>query len=127
MGFHHTDIPHILKERIKMAALALFMFGCASVILNAVFNYPVTALLSSGLYGRYNNIDYIDTGRADINYTIGGNVRYQLSRNLSSSFDLKYRNRDSTEKSQIFDEWSVYASLVYGFGQPLRPTRTGGF
>jgi hypothetical protein len=97
------------------------------ISLNAAFNYPVTALLISGLYARYNNTDYIDAGRTDNNYTVGGNVKYQLSRNLNSSLDLKYRNKDSTVAAQNFDEWSVYFSLVYGFGQPLRPTRSGGF
>jgi hypothetical protein len=95
--------------------------------LNAAFNYPVTALLSSGFYARYSHTEYIDTLRTDNNYTIGGNVRYQLSRNLNTTFDLKYRNRDSTLETRSYDEWSAYVSLVYGFGQPLRPTRSGGF
>jgi hypothetical protein len=94
---------------------------------NAVLNYPVTALLSSGFYARHNNTDYIDTSRIDNNFTIGGGIGYQLSRNLRSRFDIKYRNRDSTLDSASFDEWSVYASLTYGFGEPMRPTRSGGF
>jgi hypothetical protein len=95
--------------------------------LKAALNYPVTALLSSGFYARYSHTEYIDTLRTDNNYTIGGGVRYQLSRKLNSSFDLKYRNRDSTLETRSYDEWSAYVSLVYGFGQPMRPTRSGGF
>ena len=95
--------------------------------LNAALNYPVTALLSSSFYARYGHTEFIDTLRTDNNYTIGGGVKYQLSRKLNSSFDLKYRNRDSTLETRSFDEWSAYVSLVYGFGQPLRPTRTGSF
>jgi len=95
--------------------------------LDAVFNYPVTGLLTSGFYARYRHTEYIDAVRTDNSYTIGGNVRYQLSRKLNSLFDLKYRNRDSTLDGQNFDEWSAFVSLVYGFGRPLRPTRTGGF
>lgn len=95
--------------------------------LNAVFNYPVTALLSSGLYAQLSKTDLIDSNRIDNRYTLGVNFKYQLSRTLNSSFDIKYRNRDSTVESQNFDEWSVYINLVYGFGQPLRPTRSGGF
>ena len=94
---------------------------------NAVFGYPITALLRSGFYARYNNTDYIDLNRVDSDYSIGGNIRYQLSRSLHSLFDLKYRDRDSTLDSASFAEWSVYASLTYGFGEPMRPTRSGGF
>jgi hypothetical protein len=95
--------------------------------LNAAFNYPVTALLTSGFYARFYNTDYIDADRTDKDYTIGAYLRYQLSRKLHSRLDAKYRNRDSTLDSLNFDEWSAYASLVYGFGEPLRPTRSGGF
>lgn len=94
-------------------------------ILNAVFNYPVTPLVISGFYARYNKTDYLDADRIDNSYTVGGNIRYQFSRKLHSLFDLKYRNRDSTLASQNFDEWSVFVTLTYGFGQPLRPTHVG--
>jgi len=93
-----------------------------------VLGYPVTALLRSGFYSRYYNVEYIDTDRIDDSYTIGGDLRYQLSRNLHCVLDLKYRNRESNLGLQNnYNEWSLYASLTYGFGQPLRPTRTGGF
>jgi len=95
--------------------------------LDAVFSYPLTGLLTSGLYARYSHTEYVDALRTDNDSTLGANLRYQLSRKLNSSFDLKYRNRDSTQNTQNFDEWSAYVSLVYGFGQPLRPTRSGGF
>jgi hypothetical protein len=88
---------------------------------NAVFNYPVTALLSSGFNALYNNTDYIDVNRVDNNFRIGGNIRYILSRRLTGTLDLRYRNRGSTLENQNFDEWSVYASLTYGFGEPMRP------
>jgi hypothetical protein len=94
---------------------------------NADFGYQITALLSSGFYGRYSNTDFLDTGRIDNNFTIGGGIGYRLSRKLSSRLDIKYRNRDSTSDSQNFTEWSVYASLTYGFGEPMRPTRSAGF
>ena len=95
--------------------------------LNAVFNYPMTGLLTSGFYARYRHTEYIDLVRTDNDYTVGGNLKYRMSRKLTSSFDVKYRNRDSTLEMQSYDEWSAYISLVYGFGQPLRPTRSGGF
>ena len=95
--------------------------------LNASFNYPVTALVTSGLYARYSHTEYIDTLRTDNNFSTGANVRYQLSRSIGSSFDLRYRNRDSTDPIENFTEWSAFVTLVYGFGQPMRPTRAGGF
>ncbi|MGB5407433.1 MAG: outer membrane beta-barrel protein, partial [Thiogranum sp.] len=64
--------------------------------------------------------DYIDINRIDNDFTIGGGISYQLSRNIRSQLDLKYRDRDSTLDSASYEEWSVYASLTYGFGQPLR-------
>jgi uncharacterized protein (PEP-CTERM system associated) len=93
--------------------------------LTADFSHPITALLSTGFYARYDNVDYLDTDRIDENYTIGGGFRYQLSRSLNSSLDLKYRERDSTLDAQNFNEWSAYINLAYGFGQPQRPTRAG--
>ena len=95
--------------------------------LNAVFNYPVSGLLASGFYARYRHTELIDLLRTDNDYTVGANLRYQLSRKLRGSFDIKYRNRDSTVEVQSFNELSAYVSLTYGFGQPLRPTRSGGF
>ena len=95
--------------------------------LNAVFNYPVTGLLTSGFYARYSDTDFTDTNRNDQRYTVGGNLRYQLSRKLHSLLDLKYRKKESTLATENFDELSVFASLTYGFGEPRRPTRTGGF
>jgi hypothetical protein len=93
-----------------------------TMALNAAFIYPVTALLSSGFYADFNNTDYIDAARVDENYSAGFYLKYQLSRKLHTAIDAKYRTRDSTLESQNFDEWSAYATLVYGFGEPLRPT-----
>ncbi|MGB5518783.1 MAG: outer membrane beta-barrel protein [Gammaproteobacteria bacterium] len=95
--------------------------------LQAVFNYPVAAALTSGFYARYNNTDFTDTVRTDDNTTVGVNASYRLTPRLNGLVDLKYRNRDSTQATQNFDDWSAYVSLVYGFGQPLQPTRAGGF
>ncbi len=95
--------------------------------LKGVFNYPLTALLSSGLYARYSNTDFTDRNRNDKRFTVGGNLRYQISRSIHSLLDLKYRKKESTLASENFDELSAYATLVYGFGEPLRPSRTGGF
>lgn len=90
-------------------------------------NYPVTQLLSSGAYINFNRTRQIDSGRLDKRYTIGGNLRYNFSRKLHGLFDLKYREKESTAVGQSYDEFSVFVSLAYGFGDVKRPTRAGGF
>jgi len=94
--------------------------------LNATFNYPVTALLVSGLFAGYNNTELTDTKRIDESYTVGGNLKYQISRSIKSDFVLRYRNRESTDINRDYSEWSAFISLTYGFGQPRRPGRSGG-
>jgi hypothetical protein len=93
---------------------------------NAAFNYPVTALLVSGLYAGFNNTEFTDANRTDERYNIRGNLIYQLSRSLNTVFDLGYRTRESTDDVRDYSEWSAYISLTYGFGKPQRPGRTGG-
>ena len=67
------------------------------------------------------------SGRIDEDYAIGGNVKYRFTRKLNSVFDVKYRTRESNVYNQNYKEFSVFASLVYGFGNVQRPTRAGGF
>jgi hypothetical protein len=90
-------------------------------------SHAVTQLLSSGAYADYARTNQLDTGRLDEYYTVGGNLRYSFSRKLYSLFDIKYRIKESTVYSENYDEFSVYATLVYGFGDVQRPSRVGGF
>ena len=90
-------------------------------------DYPFTQLLSSGAYINYNRTRQLDTDRLDQYYIVGGNLKYNFARNLYSSFDIKYRTKESTFASAIYDEFSVFASLVYGFGDVQRPSRVGGY
>ena len=90
-------------------------------------SYPVTRLMSSGAYINYNRTKRLDVDRLDQYYIVGGNLKYNFARNLYGSFDIKYRFKESTLASENFDEFSVFASLVYGFGDVQRPSRTGGF
>lgn len=95
--------------------------------LRGEFNFPVAAALTGGIYAVFNNTEFIDVVRTDDNTAVGAGATYMLTRKLSTNFDLKYRKRDSTLETQDFDEWSAYVSLAYGFGQPVQPTRVGGF
>ena len=90
-------------------------------------DYPFTQLLSSGAYINYNRTKRLDIDRLDQYFIVGGNLKYNFSRNLHSSFDIKYRTKESTSAPDNYDEVSVFVSLVYGFGDVFRPTRGGGF
>jgi len=90
-------------------------------------NYPVTRLLSGGAYANYNRTKQLDSQRLDKRFMVGGNLRYNFSRKLHGFLDLKYRKKESTTISENYDEYSVFASIVYGFGDVYRPTRVGGF
>lgn len=90
-------------------------------------SHPVTQLMSSGIYANYYRTNQLDINRLDDNYIVGGNLNYHFSRKLRGLFDLKYRTKESTRPSQNYNEFSVFASLVYGFGDARRPTRVGGY
>lgn len=91
------------------------------------FTYPVTQLLSSGVYMNYNRTKQLDVNRLDDLFTVGANVRYNFSRKIHGLLDLKTRTKESNFPSESYDEISVFASLVYGFGDVRRATRAGGF
>lgn len=90
-------------------------------------NRPVTELLSSGVYVNYNYTKQVDTNRQDDRYTVGGDLTYSFSRKISGLFDLSYRKKDSTFGPDNYDEFSVFFSVVYGFGNVQRPALSGGF
>lgn len=90
-------------------------------------NYPMTQLLVIGGYVNFNRADQIDTNRRDKRLTVGGNLRYNFARELHGLVDLKYRTKESSVLLQNYDEATVFVSLVYGFGNVQRPTRTGGY
>lgn len=90
-------------------------------------DYPVTQLLSSGVYGQYKSLETPEANpfREDKIYTVGGHLKYRFSQKLFGSLDLKYRKKDSTEITESFDELTVFANLVYGFSSSFRPSRAG--
>jgi len=90
-------------------------------------NRPVTQLLTFGAYFNYNHTKQLDTTRVDKRYTVGGNLQYKLTRKMSSVVDVKYRTKDSTDATLEYNEFSVFASLVYGFGGIYRPTNVGDY
>lgn len=95
--------------------------------LSMELTHPVTQLLSSGAYVKYTRENRIDTGRLDKRLTVGGDLRYRFSRKVHGLLDLKYRKKESTSYPDNFDEFSVFVSLVYGFGDVQQPTGVAGW
>ena len=95
----------------------------------ATMDYPLTQLLSSGVYAQYKRIEAAKANpyREDKLTTIGANLKYRFSKKLHGIMDLKYRTKDSTNDASSFDEFSIFASLSYGFSSSFRPTRVGSF
>jgi hypothetical protein len=91
--------------------------------IGAQFDYQVTALLTTGIYGTYNNTKQTDMDRDDKDYGTGVTARYRLSRKLSTRLALQYQKKDSTVNTEQYSEYSVFLGLVYGFGQVPIPGR----
>ncbi len=87
--------------------------------------YPVTPLLSSGAYMIYNRTEELDTNRLDTRFIVGGDLNYKFSRKIRGRLNVKYRQKNSTLATENYDEYTVFVSLVYGFGGVNRPTRAG--
>jgi len=90
-------------------------------------DYRMSALLSSGVYGSYSRVKETDADRTDKNYLVGGRLSYRLSRKLRSVLDIGYREKDSTLDTQEYSELSALVSLVYGYGEVPRSSRSRGY
>ncbi len=88
---------------------------------NLELDYRATALLTTGMYGRYSKIRETDISRTDKQYTVGGKLRYSFSRKLEGRFNIAYRNKDSDESFNEYSEFSAFVGLVYGFGDVSAP------
>ncbi len=98
--------------------------------LGAQLDYQVTPLLTASLSGEYNRTKRTDIGARDDRYLITGTIAYNLTRKLSTYFDLRYQEQDSDGGSiSEYKEFSTFARFVYGFGTVSRPGsggRSGG-
>ncbi len=90
-------------------------------------NRPITRLLSSSAYLKFNRTKQLETLRKDKRYTAGASLKYLMSRKMNALFDVKFRKKNSNSVDDKYDEFSVFIRLVYGFGDVTRPTRSGGF
>jgi hypothetical protein len=91
------------------------------------FSRPITRLLSSSMYLKYNRTKQLETLRLDKRYTTGISLKYRMSRKMNALFDVKFRKKNSNSAADKYDETSIFVRLVYGFGDVTRPTRAGGF
>ncbi len=89
-------------------------------------DYPVTALLTSGFYTRYTKTRLTQQLRTDEIATVGVNLKYQHSRKLKSSLDIRYQEKQSTSVNRSYTNAAVYYQMVYGFGNVYRRSRSGG-
>ena len=80
----------------------------------------------AGAYVSYDRSNQLVSGREDERYIVGGDLDYSFSRKLRATLDVAYREKESNVQDQNYDEFSVFASLVYGFGNVQRSTRAGG-
>ena len=84
--------------------------------IGAKLDYKVTAVVSTGIYGRYNNTKETDINRDDKRYETGVTASYSLSRKLSTRLNLQYRNKDSSSNNDGYTEYSAFLGLFYGLG-----------
>ncbi|TCK18197.1 uncharacterized protein (PEP-CTERM system associated) [Thiogranum longum] len=91
------------------------------------FNYQMRRLVSSGLFGGYKRTERTEQNRTDKQYVVGGEIGYQISRELYALFKLQYQNKDSTDSVQEFSEFNGLVNLVYGYGEVARKKRSGSF
>jgi len=82
----------------------------------ARFSYMVTAVLTTGIYGTYNDTEESDQSTDYKSYATGVTAGYRLSRKLSTRFDLQYRKKDSSNNNNEYTEYSAFLGLVYGLG-----------
>lgn len=80
------------------------------------FDYQVTPVVSTGIYGIYNKTKETDMNREDKRYATGVTAGYRLSRKLSTRLNLQYRKKDSSSNNDGYTEYSAFLGLVYGFG-----------
>jgi hypothetical protein len=90
----------------------------------AQFDYQVTAVITTGIYGTYNKTEESDMSTDYTHYTTGVSAGYSLSRKLSTQFNLRYQKKvDSSSNNYEYTEFSAFLGLVYGLGQ----SPTGGY
>ena len=92
--------------------------------IGARLDYQVTAVVSTGIYGRYNNTKETDINRDYKRYETGVTASYSLSRKLSTRLNLQYRKKDSSSNNDGYTEYSAFLGLVYGLGSIPTP---GGY
>jgi hypothetical protein len=80
----------------------------------AQFDYQVTATVTTGVYGSYNNTKASSVSNDDYKlYNTGVTAGYRLSRKLSTRLDLQYQKKNSNNRSNEYTEYSAFVGLVY--------------
>jgi hypothetical protein len=96
--------------------------------IGAKFDYQVTAVITTGIYGTYNNTKDSNMSTDYNQYTTGVTAGYRLSRKLSTRFDLQYQKyNNSSNNFNEYTEYNVFLGLVYGLGQASTSGGYGGY
>jgi hypothetical protein len=82
---------------------------------------PVNEKMTTGGLLKYSRVYQLENGRLDHKYLISGNIDYRFSKKLKGKVDLSYDFRKSNTDQANYNELSIFASLVYGFGEARRP------
>jgi len=73
----------------------------------------LTAKITLGIDGYYQNSDYIDYIRDDDTYKILGNINYQIRERLAFYFSVSYENRDSNLADNEYENVVTMGQLQF--------------
>lgn len=93
----------------------------------AQLDFPVTQLVSSGIFVNFSSVKRQEIFLEDRRFNVGANINVTFTNKLSSSFNVQYRTKESTNSLLNYDEFSLFASLNYGFGGVNQRTAPGGY
>ena len=80
-----------------------------------VIDFPVTQLVSSGIFVSFDDTNREEIFRVDKRFNVGVKINVIYTNNLNGSFNVNYRTKESTDSLANYDEFGVSASLDYNF------------
>ena len=81
-------------------------------------NRDLTAKITLGLDGYYQNSDYIDYIREDDTYNIMGDINYKIRERLALYFSVSYENRNSNEPEEEYENVVTMGQLRFSYDIP---------
>ena len=78
----------------------------------AKLDFPVTQLVSSGVFLNFDNTKRQEVFREDKSFNVGANVDITLTHKLSGSLIVQYRTKESTDSLKNYDEFEKLYCLI---------------